>query len=135
MSYTHYVIPRYDNCSNCHIEHFTRPPLKNSVWQYPRLSYRILNPPYDITVIVIHLHFIFIIDTHTLLHIHARVRSVFQVFSSRTRWLLSSSIICLLVTLLITKSSRYSAEISRIYKPLFAILWTDYTLLLLGFEL
>ena len=73
--------------------------------------------PYDITY---HCH-TRCSHIHTLSRIytqrHCSWASVFQVFSSKTCWLLSTSFNRLLVTVIFTNFSRYSAKISRNSNP------------------
>ena len=90
------------------LNHHSR--LKNSVWQSKRLSYRLLNPVWHKLTLSYPLHhFIFIVYTHCCIHT-LELHSVFQVFSSKTCWLLSTSFNRLLVTHNVTFFSRYSAE-------------------------
>ena len=77
---------------------------------------------------VIPVYFISLIHiyTHRNSYIHDFIvsTSIFQVFSIKTCWLLDSSVVCLLVSFIFTKSGRYSAKISRISNPLLGF-WTD----------
>ena len=132
--------------------------MTNSAWQSIWLSYRVRSPSTQpiqnlgmtITVIVIpklqypydiHIHcHTHLSSSSSSLHTHSRIYTrflhwVFQVFSLKTCWLLDSSINLLVGFDFSHVLSRYSAEISRNFKPSYSICKLVYTRFLPEFEL